>query len=298
MTIPVTISGNTGFAGFTWEITCSESLEITRISKGSLLTQSDGGSLTVNLEKGLVNWNDCYNLEGDGAVLLLTIHIKEDAEPGAYAISLSQRNGSAGNFVDEHGSPVSANYQAGGVMVGCPFEDVQAGAYYLDAVLWAYSHEPQITSGTSETTFSPNQFCTRGQIVTFLWHVAGNPVPSIAESPFNDVQNTNAYYYDAILWAYENEITNGVSASNFGVNQLCTRAQVVTFLWRLAGSPEPMQTETSFTDVPANAWYADAVRWAVENEITAGTSPTTFSPGKTCTRAEVVTFLYKYYMGE
>ena len=114
--------------------------------------------------------------------------------------------------------------------------------------------------------------------------------------PFTDVPKS-AYYYDAIDWAVGKEITDGVSATQFAPYASCTRAQIVTFLWHAAGSPEP-KTVSSFTDVPANAFYADAVNWAVANNVTNGTSATTFSPNADCTRAEIVTFLYRAYQGK
>ena len=169
-----------------------------------------------------------------------------------------------------------------------PFWDVSASAYYYDAVLWAV--EEEITSGTSDTTFSPNASCTRAQAVTFLWRAAGSPAPDSRKNPFRDV-SSNAYYYDAVLWAVENGITSGTSANTFSPNGTVTRAQTVTFLYRAAGSPAA--SGSSFTDVPSNAYYAAAVRWAVSHNITSGTSSSTFSPNGFCTRGQIVTFLYR-----
>ena len=175
------------------------------------------------------------------------------------------------------------------------FDDVlDPKKFYFAPVYWAYSHDPQITSGTTASTFSPNQTCTRAQIVTFLWRAAGCPEPILTESPFTDVQKPGAFYYQAVLWAYENGITTGVNAVTFGVNGSCTRGQVVTFLWRLAGSPTVEVGDNPFTDVKPDAYYCQPVLWAKQNEITSGTTPTTFSPGKSCTRAQCVTFLYRY----
>ena len=171
-----------------------------------------------------------------------------------------------------------------------PFEDVSPGKYYYDAVQWAYYHSPRVTSGTDATHFSPGAACTREQAVVFLWAAAGKPAPKATETAFTDVKQ-KAYYYDAVLWAQENGITNGVSETAFGVKEYCTRAQIAVFLWRWFGSVEPAG-KNSFQDVPSHAYYSSAVDWAVENGITNGTSPTTFSPKKYCTRAEIVTFLY------
>ena len=121
--------------------------------------------------------------------------------------------------------------------------------------------------------------------------VAAEFVKEVEVSPFADVA-TDAYYYDAVKWAVNKGVTNGVSETLFGPDQACTRAQIVTFLWRAAGSPEP-KSRSSFADVAADAYYAKAVAWAVENGITKGTSETTFHPDETCTRAQGVTFLYR-----
>ena len=175
------------------------------------------------------------------------------------------------------------------------FDDVQnPGSYYFIPVYWAYNHEPRIAAGVSPTSFGVSDPCTRAQIVSFLWHLAGDPEPSLTESPFSDVQKPNAYYYRAVLWAYESGITAGVDASSFGVGWPCTRAQIVTFLWHLAGDPEPTLDENPFADVKPTAYYRQAVLWAKERGITTGTSETTFSPGLTCTRAQCVTFLWHY----
>ncbi|MBQ3356603.1 MAG: S-layer homology domain-containing protein [Oscillospiraceae bacterium] len=172
-----------------------------------------------------------------------------------------------------------------------PFKDVKQGEFYYDAVLWAVNAVPQVTSGTSVTTFSPDATCTRAQVVTFLWRAKGCPEPKANNNPFKDVKATD-YYYKAVLWAVENDITTGTSATTFSPNAGCTRAQVVTFLWRTEGQPKPTSSANPFKDV-TGGYYYDAVLWAVEKNITAGTSATTFSPDNTCTRGQIVTFLYR-----
>ena len=171
-----------------------------------------------------------------------------------------------------------------------PFTDVKSGSYYYDAVLWAV--EQGVTAGTSPTTFSPDEGCTRAQVVTFLWRAAGKPDPASSESPFSDVKE-GAYYYNAVLWAVENGITNGTSDKTFSPDETCTRAQIVTFLWRYEEQPAPAGTNNPFADVKPSAYFGSAVLWAVEKGITNGTSATTFDPEDTCTRAQVVTFLYR-----
>ncbi len=169
------------------------------------------------------------------------------------------------------------------------FTDVPAGAYYADAVKWAVAEG--ITSGTSPTTFSPNNGCTRAQMVTFLWRAAGCPEPESDYEPFRDVPK-DAYYRKAVLWAAGEGITSGTSPTTFSPNATVTRAQTVTFLWRWEGEPEADQ-RSGFRDVPTGQYYSEAVSWAVEAGITNGTGTTTFSPGQTCTRAQIVTFLWR-----
>ncbi len=171
-----------------------------------------------------------------------------------------------------------------------PFTDVKASDYFYEPVLWAVDNN--ITSGVSATRFAPNDPCTRAQVVTFLWRAAGEPQPTSTKNPFTDVK-ASAYYYDAVLWAVEEGITTGLSATSFGPNSPCTRGQVVTFLHRAAGETEPESTRNPFTDVKETGFYYDAVLWAVEKGITTGTSATKFSPNQTCTRGQVVTFLYR-----
>jgi hypothetical protein len=167
---------------------------------------------------------------------------------------------------------------------------VSSDDYYYEPVLWALSNN--ITSGTSDTAFSPSAYCTRAQAVTFLWRAQGCPEPAGSASPFTDV-TAGDYFYQAVLWAVENNITSGTSDTTFSPNDTCTRAQAVTFLWRAAGSPEPAGSANSFTDVAADDYFYQAVLWALENNVTSGTSDTTFEPGATCNRAQIVTFLYR-----
>ena len=169
------------------------------------------------------------------------------------------------------------------------FVDVSADAYYYDAVLWAA--EEGITGGTDAVHFSPDVACTRAQAVTFLWRADGSPEPKSIVMTFEDVA-VDAYYYDAVLWAVENGITAGTTATTFAPNATCIRAQIVTFLWRSQKTPSA-DAVNPFTDVAAEAYCSDAVLWAVENGVTAGTTAATFSPDNNCTRAQIVTFLYR-----
>ena len=174
------------------------------------------------------------------------------------------------------------------------FKDVPTDAYYYAPVLWAV--ENGITTGTGDgTTFKPNESCTRGQVVTFLWRAAGKPEPAATENPFVDVKTTD-YFYKAVLWAKENNITSGTGdGTTFEPNSTCNRAQIVTFL-RRSKNGQPTSDNNPFKDVPAGAYYYNPVLWAVENEITTGTGDgTTFEPNSNCTRGQVITFLYRAY---
>jgi len=173
------------------------------------------------------------------------------------------------------------------------FADVSADAYYYDAVLWAA--KAGITSGTTATTFSPDNPCTRAQMATFLWRAADSPDPVSSTNPFADIA-TDAYYAKAVQWAYEQGITGGTSATTFSPDQTCTRGQMATFLWRNAGSPAVVVNSDPFADVPDATYYAAAVQWAYEEKITSGTGATTFSPNDPCTRAQMVTFLYRHFV--
>lgn len=169
------------------------------------------------------------------------------------------------------------------------FTDVKEGAYYVDTVNWAV--DKKVTSGKTETTFAPNDSCTRAQAVTFLWRAAGSLEPTASEMTFTDVK-ADSYYYKAVLWAVENKITSGMSDTLFAPDATCSRSQIVTFLYRMQNSPES-KAENPFTDVKADAYYANAVLWAVENGVTTGASATTFDPAGDCTRGQIVTFLYR-----
>ena len=172
------------------------------------------------------------------------------------------------------------------------FEDVtNPEQYFFVPVYWAYNHKPQITSGIDATHFGPKKTCTRAQVVTFLWSAFGRPEPEDGENPFEDVKQSD-YYYKAVLWACQNGITGGVDSTHFQPKGPCTRAQVVTFLWSAKNKPEPTASETGFVDVSPEKYYYKAVLWAAEVGVTGGTDPTHFSPKMTCTRAQVVTFLY------
>ena len=176
----------------------------------------------------------------------------------------------------------------------CPghtFTDMPGREHWAhEAIDWAIDN--QITAGTSPTTFSPELTVTRAQMVTFLWAAAGKPEPSLTELPFTDVR-TGAYYYKAVLWAVEQGITSGTTPTTFSPHDPCSRAQAVSFLWAAAGKPEPVLTENPFTDVRPTAYYCKAVLWAYEQGIAEGVSESSFNPHGPCSRAQIVTFLFR-----
>lgn len=262
---------------------------------------SGGGSSTsfaVTVDKttgGAVEVSPTHADKGD----IVTITVKPDSGFVLDKLIATDKNGSEIKLTDKGDGKYTFNMPASKVTVKAaftqagtqpedlPFTDVSKGAYYYDAVVWAV--EKNITSGTSATTFSPNASCTRAQMVTFLWRAAGSP-KTAGSNPFTDV-NSGAYYYDAVLWAVEQGITSGTSATTFAPDAIVTRGQTVTFLYRSNGSPAV--SGSGFADVAADAYYASAVAWAVSESITNGTSATTFSPNNACTRAQIVTFLYR-----
>ena len=234
-----------------------------------------------------------------GANVTVTVKPNEGYELGSLAVKDASGNllpltdlgnGKFGFVMPASKVSVEANFVKSAVSTG--FADVPANAFFADAVKWAV--DKGVTNGQTDTMFGPYEPCTRGQIITFLWRAAGSPEPKTAVS-FTDVP-ASSYYAKAVAWAIENGITNGMTETTFAPDATCTRGQGVTFLYRaLKGSAG---ATSSFVDVPANAFYADAVGWAVSGKVTDGTSNTTFSPDDNCTRGQIVTFLYRAYQGK
>jgi len=167
-----------------------------------------------------------------------------------------------------------------------PFTDVKESDYFYDAVLWA--KETGVTTGATATTFAPNNTCTRGQVVTFLWRALGCPEPTTTENPFTDVKESD-YFYKAVLWAKETGVTTGTSATAFSPNATCTSGQVITFLWRSNGKPAAEHEGTEY--------YAEAAAWAEANGLLAGTA-VEFAPNNLSPRADIVTYLYRNAMNQ
>ena len=232
----------------------------------------------------------------------VTITVKPDSGYVLETLTVTDKNGNELTLKDKGDGKYTFTMPAGKVEVKATFMednsmlnffyDVPNGAYFYEAVKWAVKNG--ITTGVGNDLFAPEQPCTRAQIVTFLWRAAGSPEPKTASS-FTDV-SASAYYAKAVAWAVENGITNGMTETTFAPDATCTRGQSVTFLYRaLKGTASG---SANFTDVKSDAFYADAISWAVANNVTNGTSNTTFSPYADCTRAEIVTFLYRAYQGK
>ena len=231
----------------------------------------------------------------------VTVTVTPDAGYQLDKLTVTDKNGTVLKLTDKGDGKYSFTMPDGKVEVKAvfakkvetsPFDDVSADAYYNQAVQWA--QEKGITDGISSDLFGPKQPCTRSQIVTFLWRAAGSPEPKGTAAGMTDVV-PGSYYAKAVAWAVENGITTGTATSTFSPDATCTRAQAVTFLARAQNAKAT--GKTAFSDVPADSYFADAVAWAQANGVTTGTSETTFSPDNDCTRAQIVTFLYRANQG-
>ena len=229
----------------------------------------------------------------------VTVTVKPDAGYELDSLKVLDKDGKELELTDKGDGKFTFIMPAGKVEVKAafteevkisPFRDVPTDAYYYEAVKWA--QKKGITDGIGDGLFGPNQPCTRAQIVTFLWRAAGSPEPKGTATGMTDVA-AGSYYEKAVAWAIENGITTGTADGLFAPGATCTRAQSMTFLFR--ASKASADGAPAFGDVAANAYYAEAVKWATDNGITNGTTSSTFSPGSGCTRAQIVTFLWRLY---
>ena len=246
------------------------------------------GDVTASHKSAAKGTTITLTVDPDKSYVLDTLTVLDGKDK---EIKLTEKNGKYTFTMPASKVTVAAMFKAEQSTGKNPFTDVPAGSYYEDAVIWAV--DKGITTGTSATTFNPNGICTRAQAVTFLWRAAGSPAAKSSAMPFADVK-AGSYYETAVLWAVENGITKGTSDTMFSPDATCTRAQIVAFLWRSEKSPAA-GTANPFADVKSTAYYADAVLWAVKEDITKGTTNTTFSPNADCTRAQIVTFLYRAF---
>ena len=250
-----------------------------------------------DIRNGTVTANRRYAESGD----TVTITVKPDDGFKLDELAVIDKNGNELKLTDKGNGKYTFTMPAGKVEINAafvkeveisPFSDVSTSAYYYEAVKWA--QEKGITGGIGNGLFGPNQPCTRAQIVTFLWRAAGSPEPK-AMSSFADV-STDAYYAKAVAWAVENGITTGTGDGKFSPDATCTRAQSVTFLFRAIG--KLVDSKAEFSDVLTDSYYANAVAWAVENGVTNGIGDGLFGPDNSCTRAQIVTFLFRAYQGK
>ena len=250
-----------------------------------------------DIRNGTVTANRRYAERGD----TVTITVKPDDGFKLDDLTVTDKNGKELKLTDKGNGKYTFTMPAGKVEINAafvkevetsPFSDVSTSAYYYEAVKWA--QEKGITGGIGNGLFGPNQPCTRAQIVTFLWRAAGSPEPK-AMSSFADV-STDAYYAKAVAWAVENGITTGTGDGKFSPDATCTRAQSVTFLFRAIG--KLVDSKAEFSDVLTDSYYANAVAWAVENGVTNGIGDGLFGPDNSCTRAQIVTFLFRAYQGK
>lgn len=257
---------------------------------------AESPKVTVDLTTGAVTVTVTGKAGSDATIKIVkddTVYYLDSAyldEAGQYVfktkLPLDQEFLAAVNIAGERTPfPISTKTQAPEL----PFVDVNKGAYYYDAVVWAYGKD--ITTGISDTRFAPKAPCTRKEIVTFLWRANGRPEPTATNNPFVDVKG--GYAEKAILWAYSEGITNGVDATHFRPNGVCTREQAMTFLWRANKSPKPASHEHPFTDLTQCHYSEEAIVWAFQEGITTGVTSTTFAPRSNCQRGQIVTFLYR-----
>ena len=285
----------------------SNNYEVAAPEKGTLTvsqrSSSGGGSTTypVNTPNETENGTVTVSPKNASKGSTVTITVKPDSGYQLDDLTVTDKNGKELKLTDKGNGKYTFTMPASKVEVNAtfvkevetsPFSDVSTSAYYYEAVKWA--QEKGITGGIGNGLFGPNQPCTRAQIVTFLWRAAGSPEPK-AMSSFADV-STDAYYAKAVAWAVENGITTGTGDGKFSPDATCTRAQSVTFLFRAIG--KLVDSKAEFSDVLTDSYYANAVAWAVENGVTNGIGDGLFGPDNSCTRAQIVTFLFRAYQGK
>ena len=271
--------------------------DLVRRSSGGSSSPSYSVTIPNKTENGTVTVNPKSASKGS----TVTITAKPDSGYQLDDLTVTDKNGKELKLTDKGNGKYTFTMPASKVEVNAtfvkeveisPFSDVSTSAYYYEAVKWA--QEKGITGGIGNGLFGPNQPCTRAQIVTFLWRAAGSSEPK-SMSSFSDV-SADSYYAKAVAWAVENGITTGTGDGKFSPDATCTRAQSVTFLFRAIG--KLVDSKAEFSDVLTDSYYANAVAWAVENGVTNGIGDGLFGPDNSCTRAQIVTFLFRAYQGK
>lgn len=284
------------------EITQAETVIPKRQSSGGGSGGSSSYPITVpsKTENGTVT----VSPKNASAGSTVTITVKPDSGYVLETISVTDKNGNDLKLTDKSNGKYTFTMPTSKVEIKVTFMednsvlnffyDVPNDAYYYEAVKWAA--ENGITGGVGNSLFAPNQPCTRAQIVTFLWRAAGSPVVNYL-MPFTDVDE-GAYYAEAVRWAASCGIVTGLTETTFGTNSVCTRAQAAAMIYRCAqaqgkGFTGAWMFHLPFTDVPE--WAYESVAWCYMNGVTTGVSETSFAPGNDCTRAQIVTFLWRAF---
>ena len=313
VTVPVEIKNNTGFAGFTLKITADANLTLTGIAKGELMEKANSGLFVDNVKGGVINWTSDRNITGDGVLLKLTFTVADNAPDGKYEISVALKDDEASNCVDENGRALRAAFEAGSVLVsaaphmhdyavtvtaptctakGYTTHTCACGDSYVDTYVDALGHawdNGKVTKPATETEDGVKTFtCTRcGETKTETIPATG--VMDVTKM-FTDV--SHSWADDGIQYCVTHQLMSGIGNDLFGPKLTTTRAQIVQILYNLEGEPEVSGT-TPFTDLTQD-WYQDAVLWAYQTGVVAGTSSTTFEPDRPVTREQIAVILMEY----
>ncbi|MBQ4566254.1 MAG: leucine-rich repeat protein [Oscillospiraceae bacterium] len=272
--------GQSAFSGTESLVSISlpKSLTFIGLSAFSSIYSYDSGHTVHITYSGTKDQLAQVTIEGNGGMEILQRSLVHDNTPGSKVYRRDQ-NGEKKLYCAQCDSYLTVD-----------FADVPEDAYYWAPVHWAKNRN--ITTGVTETSYGPDQVCTRAQIVTFLYRLAGSPSPqSYWKNPFTDV-SPDAYYYNAVRWAVFTGIAKGMTETEFCPEALCTRGQAMTFLWRYCEMPEYTAYTGYFTDISAEAYYYEAVLWAVDQDITNGVGNGKFAPDQICTRGQIITFLF------
>ena len=306
--VTLTSEPNSGYRFHEWNITPEVAVTDNKfvmpeeaVTVSAVFTRRSSSSIYPITVKDSTNGSAVSSHKSASIGMTVTITVTPDKGYTLETLTVTDKNGKEVKLTEKNGKytftmpaskvTVTATFMDDNTMLNF-FVDVKASDYYYDAVLWAAQNG--ITSGTDAEHFSPNQPCTRAQIVTFLWRAAGSPVVNYAMN-MSDVPE-GSYYAEAVRWALSEGITTGTGDGKFSLDMTCTRAQSVTFLFRAIG--KLVDNKAEFSDVPTDSYYANAVAWAVENGVTNGIGNGLFGPDNSCTRAQIVTFLYRAYQGQ
>ena len=312
VTVPVEIKNNTGFAGFTLKITADANLTLTGIAKGELMEKTNSGLFVDNVKGGVINWTSDRNITGDGVLLKLTFTVADNAPDGKYEISIALKDDEPSNCVDENGQALRVAFEVGSVLVsaaphthdyavtvtaptctekGYTTHTCSCGDSYVDTYVDALGHawdNGKVTKEPTETETGVKTFtCTRcGETKT-----ESIPVVSVDVTQMFTYVTKN-WAYPGIQYCVTHGIMGGMGDGTFAPTGTTTRAQIVQILYNLEGTPAVSGT-TPFTDLTAN-WYKPAILWAYQNNVVAGTSPTTFDPERPVTREQIAVILTQY----